>query len=453
MLCFLRAVVRETSPPVAQQTLASPAVSTEPSKASRGKKANSKTTNKKMKSPISTSLPQQSNKQAAPPAWISSPLTSLSTPTAKRSTTPSPTMSQRSQSPPPAPPSPAPPPLKVITTKEETRVFKLKPKKTKASKTVSNSSGEEVKPKKEVATQQSQGKRARSSSVSSNDRNKNSAPAQKTSKPNAENTPIPPSPPSPKETTSAESKTTIWQSRPDNKTLPKTTTATTATNRPQPPVGKILPEVRKPLSTGLESTNTVLPKPIGYRQHAPLEKKPSPCWNNTNASSSWFGLPSLPSAGAWYPENGSLFSRPIQQHQQSTQEPSRDWFGLRSLASELTAPNSGASSANMDHSTWPVNSTPYPVDPPSTGTGNLWPEIQPTSSGNPVNSAVGSRVYSPWSVPHWLNVTQRQPERQEPGTGQADQLGVLASGIWDSPSPRSPNNNNQDSWNSDYSQF
>jgi len=357
-------------------------------------------------------------------------------------------MSQRSQSPPPAPPSPAPPPLKVITTKEETRVFKLKPKKTKASKTVSNSSSEEVKPKKEVVTaqQQHQGKRARSTSVSSNDRNKNSAPAQKTSKPNAENTPVPPSP---KETTSTESKSIIWQPRPDNKTLPKTTTPTTATNRPQPPVGKILPEVRKPLSTSLECTNTVLPKPIGYRQHAPLEKKPSPGWNSTNSSSSW-GLPSLPSAAAWYPENGSLFNRPIQQHQSSAQEPSRDWFGLRSLASELTVSNSGASSANMDHSTWPV--TPFQVDPPSTGT--LWPEIQPISSGNPVNPAVGSRVYSPWSVPHWLNVTQRQPERQEPATGQADQLGVLASGIWDAPPPRAPNNNNnQDSWNSDYSQF
>lgn len=492
-------MVREASPPSGGSPNPAPAVSSstttaaaaaDTNKAGSGRGSNSKKnakSSKKVRNP--PALPTTATAKPVVPSWISAP---VPTPTsvAKRSTTPSPTMSsssQRSQSPPPPPPSPpvvSIQPVKVITTKEETRLFKQKPKKAKNAKAAGEETRKEVVSKKDsvpVQPTQSLGsgdeKRTRSSSVPSNNRNKGA----KVGK-NAENdvtltsttaasppvatpisVPASTTPPPAKKETSEPPATTVWQPRAPAAPLAKTTnSASGSTGKPQPPVGKILPEVRRGPEHNQDAHLAALPKPIGYR-HALLEKKPSPTWNAerspTSSGPSWFTAPLSPPSGAWWPDDSSLFSR------------ERDWFGLRSLASDLTttptmttASSLGIGGQGHHQSMWP-SSTGFPaarMAPSATADAPTWSsEIQTRNTNNSsmnTGTPAVSRVYSPWSVPHWLDVTQpRQPQQQpqqQPAEASLPSVGLLGSGLWDP----SRNNNNgtssgPESWNLDYSQF
>ena len=493
----------------------------------------------------------------------------LSWTTSKRSTTPSPTMSsssQRSQSPPsrssstinlpPPPTSSLPvPAIKVVTTKEETRLFKLKPthnnsnnaKKVKAkpATTTTNSNDHELKLTASAAPKspsvaivsavavspvthpvdnqlgtvvqqviaESTDKRGRSSSVPSNSRNNDVvAPVNTPKAPPVVVSPPTATPPAPKAplpatavtvtatkkpsqvsppivtvaavnaTATGPTSSTVWQPRTHTKPLIKNPTIPLlqpTTNRPQPPVGKILPEVRRVQPEVVD--HPVLPKPIGYRS---LEKS-SPLltsmaqsltshlssWSATDPSSPpWYNpaacpvnppAPSAPS-GAWWPDGGSPLTNRNVHPLDLTSSPQRDWMGLSESSSTLMSDSSPM---------WPVHTFPSAGSSAATDTWSdrHQPETQVGTFNNPV-----SRVFSPWSVPHWLDVTQsRQQRNQDPIAPLQHQnltsvsghpyQSVAESGIL----PTATNNNNntngslwepdgsdggKDSWSS-YSQF
>ena len=518
-LVNFRAVGKEaigTTNQVASQPVPSPVVSANCNEANtksngRGKKNKSKNKSRS----VSASQP------VAVPLAAAKPTPVLWTPPApKRSTTPSPTMSsssQRSQTPPPSSNLPPPislpvPTLKVVTTKEETRLFKPKPnnKKVKSKSTApeetkhvapakaastsappvtpTNPPSTLVTPSAKQSTTNSGEKRGRSSSVPSNNRNKTASATVQKSKNAAA------SPPSskvattttsptvvavaavtatksaqqevPKKTTEADvtlpaaTPTTVWQPRAHNKSLvktPATPLLQQTSNRPQPPVGKILPEIRR-----APEEQTALPKPIGYRNHVGEKTSPPPSAWNTETSTSWYNLspsttsPSAPS-GAWWPDGGSSLSRNVV----GPPEVSRDCFGLSHLASDFTE------SANnvVGNPMWPVNSS-YPSElTPST---EMWPDAQANPSLQTVssNTTPVSRVYSPWSVPNWLDVTQsrqQQPQRrsQDPillhnpnvttpnhQSSMLDQGLMQNNSLWNAPRNQPGN----ESWPS-YSQF
>ena len=518
-LANFRAVGKEaigTTNQVASQPVPSPVVSANCNEANtksngRGKKNKSKNKSRS----VSASQP------VAVPLAAAKPTPVLWTPPApKRSTTPSPTMSsssQRSQTPPPSSNLPPPislpvPTLKVVTTKEETRLFKPKPnnKKVKSKSTApeetkhvapakaastsaplvtpTNPPSTLVTPSAKQSTTNSGEKRGRSSSVPSNNRNKTASATVQKSKNAAA------SPPSskvattttsptvvavaavtatksaqqevPKKTTEADvtlpaaTPTTVWQPRAHNKSLvktPATPLLQQTSNRPQPPVGKILPEIRR-----APEEQTALPKPIGYRNHVGEKTSPPPSAWNTETSTSWYNLspsttsPSAPS-GAWWPDGGSSLSRNVV----GPPEVSRDCFGLSHLASDFTE------SANnvVGNPMWPVNSS-YPSElTPST---EMWPDAQANPSLQTVssNTTPVSRVYSPWSVPNWLDVTQsrqQQPQRrsQDPillhnpnvttpnhQSSMLDQGLMQNNSLWNAPRNQPGN----ESWPS-YSQF
>ena len=518
-LVNFRAVGKEaigTTNQVASQPVPSPVVSANCNEANtksngRGKKNKSKNKSRS----VSASQP------VAVPLAAAKPTPVLWTPPApKRSTTPSPTMSsssQRSQTPPPSSNLPPPislpvPTLKVVTTKEETRLFKPKPnnKKVKSKSTApeetkhvapakaastsaplvtpTNPPSTLVTPSAKQSTTNSGEKRGRSSSVPSNNRNKTASATVQKSKNAAA------SPPSskvattttsptvvavaavtatksaqqevPKKTTEADvtlpaaTPTTVWQPRAHNKSLvktPATPLLQQTSNRPQPPVGKILPEIRR-----APEEQTALPKPIGYRNHVGEKTSPPPSAWNTETSPSWYNLspsttsPSAPS-GAWWPDGGSSLSRNVV----GPPEVSRDCFGLSHLASDFTE------SANnvVGNPMWPVNSS-YPSElTPST---EMWPDAQANPSLQTVssNTTPVSRVYSPWSVPNWLDVTQsrqQQPQRrsQDPillhnpnvttpnhQSSMLDQGLMQNNSLWNAPRNQPGN----ESWPS-YSQF
>ena len=518
-LANFRAVGKEaigTTNQVASQPVPSPVVSANCNEANtksngRGKKNKSKNKSRS----VSASQP------VAVPLAAAKPTPVLWTPPApKRSTTPSPTMSsssQRSQTPPPSSNLPPPislpvPTLKVVTTKEETRLFKPKPnnKKVKSKSTApeetkhvapakaastsaplvtpTNPPSTLVTPSAKQSTTNSGEKRGRSSSVPSNNRNKTASATVQKSKNAAA------SPPSskvattttsptvvavaavtatksaqqevPKKTTEADvtlpaaTPTTVWQPRAHNKSLvktPATPLLQQTSNRPQPPVGKILPEIRR-----APEEQTALPKPIGYRNHVGEKTSPPPSAWNTETSPSWYNLspsttsPSAPS-GAWWPDGGSSLSRNVV----GPPEVSRDCFGLSHLASDFTE------SANnvVGNPMWPVNSS-YPSElTPST---EMWPDAQANPSLQTVssNTTPVSRVYSPWSVPNWLDVTQsrqQQPQRrsQDPillhnpnvttpnhQSSMLDQGLMQNNSLWNAPRNQPGN----ESWPS-YSQF
>ena len=520
-LVNFRAVGKEaigTTNQVASQPVPSPVVSANCNEANtksngRGKKNKSKNKSRS----VSASQP------VAVPLAAAKPTPVLWTPPApKRSTTPSPTMSsssQRSQTPPPSSNLPPPislpvPTLKVVTTKEETRLFKPKPnnKKVKSKSTApeetkhvapakaastsaplvtpTNPPSTLVTPSAKQSTTNSGEKRGRSSSVPSNNRNKTASATVQKSKNAAA------SPPSskvattttttsptvvavaavtatksaqqevPKKTTESDvtlpaaTPTTVWQPRAHNKSLvktPATPLLQQTSNRPQPPVGKILPEIRR-----APEEQTALPKPIGYRNHVGEKTSPPPSAWNTETSTSWYNLspsttsPSAPS-GAWWPDGGSSLSRNVV----GPPEVSRDCFGLSHLASDFTE------SANnvVGNPMWPVNSS-YPSElTPST---EMWPDAQANPSLQTVssNTTPVSRVYSPWSVPNWLDVTQsrqQQPQRrsQDPillhnpnvttpnhQSSMLDQGLMQNNSLWNAPRNQPGN----ESWPS-YSQF
>ena len=198
--------------------------------------------------------------------------------------------------------------------------------------------------------------------------------------------------------------TTVAQSSVTGKRNTSAVSLNSVPNRPQPPVGKILPEIRRP-------EESPLPKPIGYRYKDQQSSATSP-WNR-DINHSWSSVsttanhPSSAVASSgkncsnqpWWPEDShSLFSRP------DGQESSRDRFGLRSLASELSL---AAPTSPVAHDSWPMinNYAARPVRE----TWDVHAAGQPTQScveDNAVASSSSSRgVYSPWSVPHWLDVT------------------------------------------------
>ena len=451
----------------------------------------------------------------------STPLSStgwILSPPSKRTTTPSPTMSSSSvQTPPPSPkpfryqpPSPTPkalpPPVivttNITTTKEETRVF-VKPKAKKVTKATTKTTpslpitvapsvpvpvpvtAPTVKASEPSSSPSTTTKRARSSSVPSNNRKKAPPEVQVPATPRSTTVtvtptikptgtaatikipvqasaassvaaPPPPPPPPPPPSAALEKEDSVWNKK--ARLQPKvvatvaaipttiTTTTTTAasstpivqqqqqqqppTVRPQPPVGKILPEVRRPeivqqqqqQETPLKADHE-LPKPIGYR--------PSLATTSNAQANQWFNLlpssppaavvpespvaPVVPTAVAvpttdvsmnWWPEDHSLFSLNRPQQQPAAIEEQRDWFGLRSLASDLTSNNNNSSSSTNDQPTswpnWPSQQQQLPQN-----SFSLAPAVPPTSS-----SSNSSRIYSPWSVPHWLQVTQ-QPQQQQ----------------------------------------
>lgn len=338
-------------------------------------------------------------------------------------------------------------------------------------------------------------KRGRSSSVPSNNRNKNAAapqpavqksknsvapqPTSTASSPSSSVATPPVSNPTPQTTTkkateivppisttavssSTAPTTTVWQPRSHNKPLVKasvTPLLQQTSSRPQPPVGKILPEVRR---VPVEVEHPVLPKPIGYRQVRDKPTTPPSAWN-TDTNPPWFNVvanpPSAPS-GAWWPDGGSPLGRnlPVAQH-----EPSRDWLGLSTLASDYN--ESSASNNVIGSHMWPINSYQTSEVVPE-----VWSDVQQNPSPlhnhtvNPNPNPV-SRVYSPWSVPPWLDVTQQRRSQQDPmlhhnpitNTSVSHQStlnqGILPANnnLWD-PSARNPMPGNESSW-STYSQF
>ncbi|XP_057366361.1 transmembrane protein 131-like [Daphnia carinata] len=528
-LLDLRAVGKEastqlSSPPVPAPTSVVPSpveVSTK-STSGRGKKNKSKN---KSRSALQS---------VAPLATVKSPpLAPWTPPAPKRSATPSPTISnssQRSQTPPPSANVPPPPPtlpaptLKVVTTKEETRLFKPKPNNKKTKSKSSASVHEETKATAKavanaaspatsspiataapsilaVASQQASnaqeiktaddepsGKRGRSSSVPSNNRNK-------TVTPNVHKSKNPPAPPKSSNkppvaavatstnvtnveaskkvteiaaTTVITSTTTtpvasVWQPRTHNKPLVKTPVTPLlqqTTNRPQPPVGKIIPEVRR-----VPEEHTVLPKPIGYRhpreKGSPPPSSPSSSTWNTD-SQPWYNLSSSTSqasaqSGAWWPDGRSRSPHDRNQHEQQLE--SRDWLGLPRLTCDYTE------STNIGSSMWPASSSYSSATAP-----DVWPEVQASppasllqtlNNTNPMN-----RVFSPWSVPHWFEVSRQQQRRnQEPllhngspnmamtNPQQTPNLGLVNNnGLWDSTITHNNNAPSNESWPS-YSQF
>ena len=176
--------------------------------------------------------------------------------------------------------------------------------------------------------------------------------------------------------------------------------------RQQLPVGKILPEVRRPERN--------LPKPIGYRYTDKTLKQYSP-WN-ADFNRSFDTLDKRPSFdhpsnliqsvnSSWPEENCAPFHR-IEGH-----ESSRDWFGLRSLASELSSPEELTIHPRSSHSRLFNNSGIPPIRDTwnfdhvtDEQTENAFMSSLHSSSG-PLSRDSGL-YYSPWSVPHWLDVSQ-----------------------------------------------
>lgn len=540
---YCRAVGKEATTQLSSKPAPSPPSALSPlievsakSTTGRGKKNKSKNKSRSALQPT------------APLGTVKPPLVSWTPPAPKRSATPSPTISsssQRSQTPPlsanvpPPQPSLPVPTLKVVTTKEETRLFKPKPnnKKTKSKLTpTAPSTNEDTKqqhaakaaPVQSVTpvlpvvtttpspsilvvassppvpapqpttttTDEPSEKRGRSSSVPSNNRNKaNVTPTVQKSK---NHPPPPPQPPkssatppvivpttttsvatvveAPKKMTETAATTatvtttttstaatpvaSVWQPRTHNKSLvkaPVTPLLQQTTNRPQPPVGKILPEVRR-----VAEEHPVLPKPIGYRHVREKASPPPPptcsTWN-TEPNQPWYSLttptspPSAPS-GAWWPDGSS---NPLHYLESSPD----CWFGLPRLTSDYTE------SASIGSSMWPASST-NPSGGPATP--DVWPEVQP-SPPSPLlqtlnNTTPVSRVYSPWSVPHWFDITQTRQQQQRqsqdpllhlnpPNVVSTSNQLLQNNSLWDSSATRNNNNSSppsNESWPS-YSQF
>merc|ERR1712071_167699 len=143
-------------------------------------------------------------------------------------------------------------------------------------------------------------------------------------------------------------------------------------------------------------------------------------------------------ANLWHQEQDhSLFSHANSQRV----EPSRDLLGLRSLASTDFSSSSSSSGSNQ---MWPHRSND--------------PNVFNYSNSN----AVASRVYSPWSVPPWLDVTQfrssgsQQQSAMNSSAGARDVQGVQGvQNLWNnrqSPDPSQRNSSANESW-PPYSQF
>lgn len=377
LCCVFRAVGKETSS-VPSQPAPPPTVCEPVGK--KGKKNKQKSKAKVLPVNVRQSPPSpQSFKRCTP-----SPTPSGGTP--PRSCSPPPTAAQ----------IPAPPVVRVVTTKEETRIFaraaKSGQKKAtgKPAKAVNTVAADEGKPSRipvSPSTQEAPAKdrkRARSSSVPPSSRSE--APPDVKKK---EDPPAPVAAPvassvqasdaTPAKKAAEDGPVNVWQ----RSCLKAPTVPLQPSGKPQPPVGKILPEVRK-----APEEPAALPKPIGYRD----AQGKQPAWiAEPKSETEW-----IPGGTAWWPESQSLFSRPA--------ESSQDWFGLRSLASDLNGLGSRSSG---------------------------WQE----PSRQPPGQEAVSRVYSPWSVPHWLDATQQRRQDGEQRQWSGDSLysqPADESGQWES---------------------
>ena len=330
VLLDLKAVAKEdASGPMGAAAPAGPSLPALPAaeltKSARGKKKVKKSKQTTLISSAWSSASASSVSAAlssALPAAVEVAATTKASAPPKRSPLPSPT------------PAPSPP-----TVKEETRIFKPKAANAKKAKNKSGSAGSTA-----TATEGSKGtppssvaappadaadaeKRMRSSSVPSPSRQKAAASVT----PPIPVTPtlpaaVPVTPATLPEPSGVKPTSSVWRSRTSTKPLVKNPT-------PQLPVGKILPEIRRPgpiVQPEAEAHSQALPKPIGYPSgfhHHPHQEKQTTlpaAWNPPSAqpeSSSryWFnGIDnnqSIPvdSGRMWMQQDHSLFAHPSHQ--------------------------------------------------------------------------------------------------------------------------------------------